>query len=444
MKDLAISVRNLDKVFRIWNRPSDMLVEALTGKRRHTDFQALRNISFEVARGEVLGVMGRNGAGKSTLLRIIAGTLNATGGDVSVNGRVTAILELGTGFHPEYTGRENVFLGGLCLGLDRGEIAAKFDEIVAFSELADFIDQPFRTYSSGMQARLTFAVATAVDPDVLIIDEALAVGDARFALKSFDRVREFRRRGKSIIIVSHDVNQINTICDRAILLEKGRVLTEGSPADVGNFYHETLFGLREMDVASVERAPGPASVVLDTPLEPPDEAPEGTIQAAQRERREHRYGDGKGEVVDVHFETTEGNRVQRLKSLEDYRLVFTVRAYETLQDVCVGVLIRTPRGVEVFGTDSLIATPSRIVDIKAGQEVTFCARFKNNLAAGVYFATIGLARTDTIKHDLRFDALEFTVEPIEGVYLSSLANLEMEFSASTPSATRADAMATEV
>jgi ABC-type polysaccharide/polyol phosphate transport system ATPase subunit len=251
MSDPAIRASSLGKVFRIWRHPSDMLKEAFTGLRRHLEFEALRDISFDVSSGTVVGIMGRNGAGKSTLLRIIAGTLDATSGDVSVAGRISAILELGTGFHPEYTGRENVLLGGLCLGLTRVEIASRFQEIVAFAELEDFINQPFRTYSSGMQARLTFAVATAVDPDILIIDEALAVGDARFQLRSFDRVRQFRRLGKSILLVSH--NQMVSICDHAILLEKGRIFARGEPGVVGNIYHELLFGPRAATSATAPK-----------------------------------------------------------------------------------------------------------------------------------------------------------------------------------------------
>jgi lipopolysaccharide transport system ATP-binding protein len=238
----TVSIRDLFKSYRLYRRPADMLWEALTGRQRHTEFRALEGISFDIQPGTVLGVMGRNGAGKSTLLRIIAGTLPASGGSVSKEGRVAAILELGTGFHHDYTGRENVQLGGLCLGLSRAEIEQRFDEIVAFSELEDFIDRPFGTYSTGMQARLTFAVATCVDPDILIIDEALSVGDAKFQLKSFDRIRDFKRRGKSILLVSHSINQVVSICDRAILLERGRVCADADPNRIGHLYHELLFG----------------------------------------------------------------------------------------------------------------------------------------------------------------------------------------------------------
>ena len=237
----AVQISHLSKTFRVWRNSRDMLIEALTGRQHHHEFQALRDITMDVPRGSVMGIMGRNGAGKSTLLRIVAGTLDATAGTVTVGGRISAILELGTGFHMDYTGRENIFLGGMCLGLSRAEMTKRLDEVISFSELQDFVDQPFRTYSTGMQARLTFAVATSVDPDVLIVDEALAVGDARFQLKSFDRIRDFKRRGKSILLVSHNIPSIMAICDRAILLEKGQVIVDGDPNEVGKLYHEMLF-----------------------------------------------------------------------------------------------------------------------------------------------------------------------------------------------------------
>jgi len=239
--ETAIRVSNLSKMFKIYSKPADMFWELLAGRQNYRPFWALKDVSFEVPRGQVVGVMGRNGAGKSTLLKIITGTLDRTEGSVTVNGRVSSILELGTGFHGEYSGRENIYLGGLMVGLTHEEILAKMDWIIQFSELEDFIDQPFKTYSTGMQARLTFSTAVCVDPDVLIIDEALSVGDARFQRKSFGKIEEFRNSGRSILLVSHDTNTISTFCNHAILLENGKIYDQGEPQRISKIYYKMLF-----------------------------------------------------------------------------------------------------------------------------------------------------------------------------------------------------------
>ncbi len=239
--EIAIHVANLSKEFKLYTHPSDMFLEILRGKPRYTPFWALRDVSFDVCRGQVVGILGRNGAGKSTLLKIITGTLDKTSGDVVTHGRISSILELGTGFSGEYTGRENIYLGGLMVGLSREEIKAKEDWIIEFSELRDFIDQPFKTYSTGMQARLTFSTAVCIDPDILIVDEALAVGDAKFQRKSFGKIEEFRKMGHTILLVSHDVNTISTFCDHALLLEGGKVFDQGEPYRIGQVYYKMLF-----------------------------------------------------------------------------------------------------------------------------------------------------------------------------------------------------------
>lgn len=252
---VVISVKSVSKAYRIWDTPSgrllsplqeafsELLPEALgqplaeKARRHYRDFHALRDISFEVRKGEAVGIIGRNGSGKSTLLQIIAGTLQPTTGSVKVNGRVAALLELGSGFNPEFTGRENVYLNGAVLRLSRTEIDAKFDSIAAFADIGDFIEQPVKTYSSGMQVRLAFAVAVSVEPEILIVDEALSVGDVFFQQKCFKRVHELLEKGVSLLFVSHDTAAVQNLCDRAILLKSGETVYEGPPEEAVSRYY---------------------------------------------------------------------------------------------------------------------------------------------------------------------------------------------------------------
>lgn len=244
--EAAISVSGLTKNFKVYKSPRDLIVELVTRKNRHTNFVALSDLNFTIAKGEVVGVIGRNGAGKSTLLKILAGTLDASSGDVSVDGKISAILELGSGFDPQRSGRDNIYLGGMCLGMSRAELELREREIIDFSELDEFIDQPFKTYSSGMQARLTFAVASHVEAEILIIDEALAAGDAIFVQKCLKRIKKICLSGTTVLFVSHSLYMVEDLCQSALWLSCGKIEMAGDAAKVCKAYHQWC--LEEADV----------------------------------------------------------------------------------------------------------------------------------------------------------------------------------------------------
>ncbi|MGR8997641.1 MAG: ABC transporter ATP-binding protein [Gammaproteobacteria bacterium] len=263
----VISVTNLSKCYQLYAQPSDRLKQFLWRGRRHyfREFWALHDVSFEVANGEVLGIIGRNGAGKSTLLQLLCGTLNPSAGQVEVRGRIAALLELGSGFNPEFSGRENVYLSASILGLSKQEIDERFEEIVEFSGIRKFIDQPAKTYSSGMYVRLAFSVATSVDPDILVVDEALSVGDGEFARKSFDRIRGMKKAGKTILFCSHSLYQVEAFCDRVLWLEHGECMQLGEPQTVVKRYSDFLLG----DAKAEAEPAAPNTAILPETSPPP-------------------------------------------------------------------------------------------------------------------------------------------------------------------------------
>lgn len=258
--EAAIEACNAGKCYALYERPSDRLRQLLwgrwSGRTYHRDFWALKDISLRVAPGEVVGIVGRNGAGKSTLLQLVCGTLQATTGSLAVRGRVAALLELGAGFNPDFTGLENIFMNGAILGLQRSDIEARLDDILAFADIGNFIHQPVKTYSSGMFMRLAFSVATSVDPEILVIDEALSVGDGAFARKSFERIMGLREAGKTILFCSHSMYQVEALCSRALWIEGGRLQMDGSAAEVTSAYSASLAqGTRSSDLALPQSSP---------------------------------------------------------------------------------------------------------------------------------------------------------------------------------------------
>jgi lipopolysaccharide transport system ATP-binding protein len=345
----AIVVADVGKVYQIYDRPQDRLKQALYRWRRrfYREFWALRHVSFEVERGETFGIVGRNGAGKSTLLQIICGTLTPSEGRVQVQGRVAALLELGSGFNPEFTGRENVYMNGAILGLSRREIDARFDRIAGFADIGQFLDQPVKTYSSGMVVRLAFAVQVQVEPDVLIVDEALAVGDLLFQKRCFQRLRELREQGCTILFVSHDLESVRSLTSRAVFLRDGQTDTLGLPGDVLLAYRRYLHEVerRQLGEALPRAAPAaPAPVSAASPNQPAGDASPAGAKS---------FGDGDAEIVAV--EVLDGN-------LEPCNLFYPgdtlvirmrVRFHRALRHVNFSLRLRTREGVKVYSWGTL-------------------------------------------------------------------------------------------
>ena len=337
---VALRVEKVSKQYRIYERPGDRLKESLTRGllRRHQEFWALRDIDFEIEAGTTVGIVGPNGCGKSTLLQIISGTLAPTHGDVWHEGRIAALLELGAGFDPEFTGVENVYLNASLLGLTRRETDKLFPAIERFAEIGPFLYQPVKTYSSGMYVRLAFAIAASVEPDILIIDEALAVGDAVFQHRCLRRINELHERGATVLFVSHDAAAVRALCSRAILLRAGRVVADGKPAEVLNLYQKIIME-REQAYDAESGAPGsPADPRSDESLAPLSYA--------------YRHGDGSAEIISAELTDAPQARVEIVESGEPLTLRVVVRFNQDVDDPVVGFLINNSHGIHAYGTNT--------------------------------------------------------------------------------------------
>lgn len=441
-QEVAIALHNVSKCFKQYSHPVERLREIfLPVPTKAVEFWALRNIDLEVIKGETLGLIGRNGSGKSTLLQIIAGTLTATQGEVETNGRISALLELGSGFNPEFTGRQNVFFNGRLLGLLQQEIEDKFDDIEAFADIGTFMDQPVKTYSSGMFIRLAFAVAINADPDILIVDEALAVGDEAFQRKCFARIKSFQERGKTILFVSHSAGSVVELCNWAILVDQGEILVSGTPKSVVAKYHKLLYAppeqlqsLREelrsttqrltVEQTNAHHSPENINRIKDLAHKraeafyDPNLKPKSTIYYLSRG----------AEITDPYITTLDGKRVNNLVRGEEYIYQYSVTFTQEACRVRFGMLIKTTSGFELGGAASH-SLSTGIDQIEEGTVINVEFKFTCSLFPSVYFlnnGVLGVIDEEEVYLHRCVDALMFRVQPETDLLGTSLVDFQVE------------------
>jgi lipopolysaccharide transport system ATP-binding protein len=371
--ELAIKAQGLGKCYPIYDQPRDRLLQLLLprGKQRYREFWALKDVALEVRKGETLGIIGRNGSGKSTLLQLICGTSTASTGSVTSHGRIAALLELGSGFNPEFSGRENVYLNGAVLGLKRAEIEARFDEITAFANIGEFIDQPTRTYSSGMLVRLAFAVSVCVEPDILIVDEALAVGDASFQFKCLERLERLTRQGMTLLFVSHDMSMVKRFCNRALYLRDGEIRASGAPEAMAERY---LLDMR--DEQRRWASAGAVQVSAKTPLNP---------------KHGMAFGTPEGRITSAVFSNT-GALYSSFAHGDMIEIAIDAQVSDAIARPNISLTIQEARLLVVSGVNvALQCGESR----QGWRSASVCLRFAANLAAGRYHITLKLMNGET-------------------------------------------------
>ncbi len=406
---VAIRVNDVSKVYRIYAKPHHRLLQRIptsTGAPRYSEFSALHNVSAEIRRGETVGIVGRNGSGKSTLLQIICETLQPSSGSIERFGRLAALLELGAGFNPEFSGKENVFLNAAVMGISRAEVEERYSDIVAFADIGEHINHPVKTYSSGMYIRLAFAVAICVDPDILVVDEALSVGDEAFQRKCFARIEELKRSGCTILFVSHSASSVVQLCDRALLLDGGQLVATGEPKQIVALYQRLLYApaaqrerIRQDIQSGVMRAD---DITADT-IEAHDlEDGKEIVPAVQSnvERLEERfeptmvpestveYEVQGARIIDPHLTGPTGQRVNFIVPGREYVYRYRVEFSQAAEDVHFGMMIKSMAGVELFGMSSH-AEDQGIHRVEAGMTYEVEYRFMSRFLPGVYFTNAG-------------------------------------------------------
>jgi len=379
--DSVIEIKNISKIYNLYNKPSDRLKEALfSRKSRHTEFAALNDVSFNVNKGEILGIIGKNGSGKSTILKIITSVLTPTSGECIVKGKIAALLELGAGFNMEYTGIENIYLNGQMIGFSKEEMDKKLQDIIDFADIGEHIYQPVKTYSSGMFARLAFSVAISVDPDILIVDEALSVGDVFFQNKCYRRFEEFRERGKTILFVTHDMGSVIRYCNRCVLLNAGKKVAEGKPQEMVDLYKRIMVGQwNENEESSEEASSIQSSNVKNDQLWKDQISTNPDIEV---------YGDGRADIIDFGIFSDTGDIGNNVYKGDYYSIKMRVRINEDNLNPIFAFKLRDIKGTELTGTNTMLEDIDTS-QCKKGDIVTITFRQKQYLQPGQYLVSLG-------------------------------------------------------
>jgi len=377
--DIAVKVNNLSKIYKLYNKPIDRLKEGINPfkKKYHEDFYALKDVSFSIKTGETVGLVGKNGSGKSTILKIITGVLSPTNGEVQVNGRISALLELGTGFNPNYSGIENIYLSGRMMGFKKEEVDEKIQDILQFADIGDFVYQPVKVYSSGMFARLAFAVAINVDPDILIVDEALSVGDVAFQNKCYKKFKEFQKLGKTILFVTHSLDSILKYCTSAIILDHGIKIDEGSPKEIVDVYKKLLSNCYNMNNGAE------ASVIEESTNNWKDQL------SLNKDKLE--YGDKSAEIIDFGIFNEDGILTTSFLHNEEVVIKIKIKFNQAIEDPIFAFSIKDIKGNEIAGTNTYFEN----IDTefcKAGDEVIVSFRQKLQLQVGNYTLSFGCTK----------------------------------------------------
>ena len=404
-KKVAIQVKGLEKAYKLYDKPSDRLKEALGfgRKKRYKEHYALKGVDMTIYQGETVGIIGTNGSGKSTILKIITGVLNPTGGSVHVNGRISALLELGAGFNMEYNGIENIYLNGTMIGFSKKEIDAKMDDILNFADIGDYVHQPVKTYSSGMFVRLAFAVAINIEPEILIVDEALSVGDVFFQAKCYHKFEEFKEMGKTIVFVSHDLSSISKYCDRVVLLNQGVKLGEGSPKEMIDAYKQVLVG-------QYVPAADDQSLLSDKEITAAAAAAAGTVKGEVNPELLE-YGTKDALITGYKITDDMGRETSALLKGKECTITMQVHFEHDIEAPIFAFTIKNIKGVEITGTNTMVEK-AFLSPVRAGSDMEITFTQKIDLQGGEYllsFGVTGFEKEEFQVYHRLYDVMNMTV-----------------------------------